>query len=214
MLFALPTDSQTFIGVGQLCLGLIVALGATWAFIVGLRQYERGQRWQKAQVLLTLIESFDSDPLIKAARQMLDWNSRNIVIDGLVISYLDSKLASALRVWGRGDNPFSDFTPEEGKIRDAFDALFDFFEKLNSLVQSRLIPFSDLTYFFYWLRRLAYASYYKNAPDVSGVFEAYVTAYSFTGTQHLTEMYRNKIKSHGEARMVKPDAQSLRPLLQ
>ncbi len=67
-------------------------ISAIIAFLFGVRQYQKGQKWQKAQILLSLIDSFERDKRIESACQMLDWDERKVAFaDG---STLDSSVGN------------------------------------------------------------------------------------------------------------------------
>ncbi len=56
-------------------------LGSIGAILFGVYQYKKGQRWQKANIILSLIDHFESDKNIRIAREMLDWDKRKILVN-------------------------------------------------------------------------------------------------------------------------------------
>lgn len=165
---------------------IAAALGAVIAFLYSLRQYKKGQMWQKADVILNLIDSFERDEQIDLACSLIDWDEREVDI-GLptTFRFRNELLVKALEVREMD----SDFTPEESKIRDAFDAFFDFFEKLYSFQRTGLLSFGDLAYFYYWFELLRDIGRYKKIPSLQPAISKYLEAYHFRGVQELLRQY-------------------------
>jgi hypothetical protein len=46
-------------------------IGALIGFFIGLKHYGEAQKWQKAQVILNLMDAFKADPRIQAACLLL-----------------------------------------------------------------------------------------------------------------------------------------------
>src|SRR5437763_11822396 len=59
-------------------ISLGTAVAALIAFIVGLAQYRHAQRWKRAEFVAKEIKELKSDPAIRNALLMLDWNERYI----------------------------------------------------------------------------------------------------------------------------------------
>jgi len=165
---------------------LMTGIGAIAAILLGIREYQKGQRWQKAQVLLSLIDSFERNKQIELARRMLDWDEREVFIDGKrSIQFKNDMLITALRVVSM-DTKIA-FTPEEQIIRDAFDAFFDFFHKLYAFQKSGLLTLTDYTYFFYWFELLRNIGNYKRNPAIQKAIHEYIRG--FEGIQYLLKEY-------------------------
>jgi len=99
----------------DLVLKSLVLAGGVIGFIAGRREYRRGQRWHKAQILLSLIDSFEKDPRITSACRMLDWDARNVKLpDGSSINFSNDKLWNALR------SPEKDTEGNDSADPDAF----------------------------------------------------------------------------------------------
>lgn len=193
------SDPTSTILEGQLGFQLLAGLAALIAFIVGLRQYRRGQGWQKAQILLSLVNTFENNALVRAARTMIDWDERQIMIGDKVVHFNREVLASALRVQEydvvgastiAGTESSIPYTPEEALIRDAFDTFFDFFFKLESFVRIGLLRFTDLVYFYYWFELLSNFGEYKGDPSLQTTIDEYIDGYNFVGLRRLLREYR------------------------
>lgn len=193
------SDMLAALGITDLVIKVFAILGAAVAFLVGLRQYKRGQVWQRSQIVLSLIQSFEEDERIEAACAMLDWDEREVTLgEGQRIQFKNSLLLSALRVpamdivtapgqeMAEGRDAF---TPEESYIRDAFDALFDFFDKLYAFRETKLLTAQDCTYFRYWLELLRDIGTYKRSPQIQQAISRYMEAYHFKGVRELVKEY-------------------------
>jgi hypothetical protein len=169
-------------------LGWIVA---AIAFIFGLIQYRKGQNWQRAQIMLSLIDSFEKNKRIEMACIMLDWDSREITTpEGKVFHFRNEMLLSALRVVEM--DVIEEFKEEESLIRDAFDEFFDFFYKLYSFKRSGLLSLSDYAYFNYWFELLRKIGRYKKDSRIQETVSRYIDAYCFVGVKELLEEYGRK----------------------
>jgi hypothetical protein len=188
---------QDKMALADLILKLVGVTGAAIAFIVGYIQYKKGQNWQKAQVLLSLIDSFEEDKCIECACQMLDWDEREVrLADQKPIKFKNEMLLSALRVPvmdTAGDNPTGDgFTETESLIRDCFDAFFDFLHKLYAFRRNGLLTFQDLAYFNYWFELIHNIEEYKAIPGLKQRIFSFMRCYKFVGAEQLIEEYARK----------------------
>ena len=52
---------------------VVAFLGAAVAFLIGLLQYRKAQRWKRSEWLATEMQAFFADPVVKAALYMIDW---------------------------------------------------------------------------------------------------------------------------------------------
>ncbi|MDR2206973.1 MAG: hypothetical protein LBE36_12560 [Flavobacteriaceae bacterium] len=163
-------------------------LGSIGVILFGIIQYKKGQRWQKANILLTLIDHFENDKNIRVAREMLDWDKRSIIFDDTRKMIFDNSiLIRALAVVEMDDDTF---TEEESFIRDAFDSFFDFFHKLYSFQKSELLKFEDFAYFFYYFELIRDIEHYKKGNEgLKVIVSKYIDKYHFIGIKHLLKQY-------------------------
>jgi len=188
---------QDKMALADFILKLVGGTGAAVAFIFGYVQYKKGQNWQKAQVLLSLIDSFEEDKCIECACQMLDWDEREVRLAGeKPIKFKNEMLLSALRVPvmdTAGKNPTGDgFTETESVIRDCFDAFFDFLHKLYAFRRNGLLTFQDLAYFNYWFELIHNIEEYKRVPGLKQRIFSYMRSYKFVGAEQLIQEYAQK----------------------
>jgi len=178
-------DAPTLI---NLLLQVAGGIGALIAFLFSYRQYKKGQTWRKARVILSLIDSFEQDKRIELACEMIDWDERDLVVNGKRIHFKNDMLLTALRT-PKMDTGFSE---EETIIRDAFDAFFDFFHKLYSFQEGGLLEFSDFVYFYYWFELICNIGKYKQDERIQQVIDNYIDTYNFIGFKKLIEEYKKR----------------------
>ncbi len=163
-------------------------LGAVLAFIVGLVQYRKSQRWKRAEWVAQEMKTLFADPSVQAALSLIDWSSieiRKIFPSrgkeaGRSEILCNKEINEALRPhWERGG-----FTPLEGDIRAAFDHLFDGIERFESYYATGLVRKSDLRpYLRYWGRKICDKE--ATEGDRAHHLRAYMKAYEFTGAVRL-----------------------------
>jgi hypothetical protein len=177
---------------------------------LGWCKYRRAQNWKKAEIILGLIDSFKSDPEIQAACLMLDWDQREIQLEGrTMLSFRNEMLISGLRIiWMDADKRIpldavrsdatseresdTGFTCDEALIRDCFDAFFDYFDKINAFRRSALVEWKDLSYFVYWLELVCKVGLNKSNPAIQDTVNQYLTVYDFRGFLELSKDYQRQ----------------------
>lgn len=128
---------------------VIGLLGGLWAVFT----WSESQRWKRASELDEFIKTFERDVLVQQAARMLDWQRGTIEMANRESRDFDSKtILDGLRIPQGAD---SNFTEEEVRIRDAFDAMLSFLGRLELAMQGGFVdPDYTLVYFGYWIRRL------------------------------------------------------------
>jgi uncharacterized membrane protein len=165
-------------------LNVIALIAAAVAFVVGIYQWRRSQAWQRAEKLDKLIETFESAPLLTLAAVVLDWTTRKIHFGNRDLIVLNDEALLALRDHSKtkGDAQETDaqetdaqetdaqetdaqetnvkedkikFEGEQANLRDAYDAILTFFNRLELAISTNLIDKEPAkNYFSYWLERL------------------------------------------------------------
>jgi hypothetical protein len=175
----------------EFLLKLAVAGGAVVAYIVGLKQYRKGQSWQKATFLSAIITEFETNPKILAVKCMLDWDVGKIEIPPDISFELRNEVfCKALRAPTDGEEVVFEFPQDE--IRDALDVFFDFFEKIESYRSIGLLRFGDLQYFYYWFESLRSMRLWKDN-ECKIALDSYLHAYRFFGVERLLVEYCNEV---------------------
>lgn len=175
--------------------------GGLIAFITGLIQYMKAQRWKRAEFVAKEIKEFESKQAIKVALKMLDWNVREYELytnekklDKQKISIDDSKLISALVPHTYNG---SGFTDEEVYIRDIFDQLLDAFERFEHFIQSGLVGQEDFRpYLIYWIKIMGDMDSGRKPKQFYERLWSYIDFYEYYGVQKLFNRYSYDIFSH------------------
>jgi hypothetical protein len=188
--------------------GIWIAVGtvaaALIAFVMGLIQYRHAQRWKRAELVAREIKDFKSDPAIRNALLMLDWNDRyielfpqepdpakrralvNDTLLGHALTPLPDKAAARLH---------EEFKTEEIAIRAAFDQLFDALERFEYFIQAGLVKRKEFDpYLSYWIEILGNRRSNRKPPQVLDNLWAYLDSYSYSGVQKLLRRYGYNIR--------------------
>lgn len=200
----MPADPQVALGIADLVIKILAAVGAGTAFLVAIRQYRQGQAWQRSQIVLSLIDSFENNDRIQAACGMIDWDSKTIPMpNGKSLRFRNSMLIGALRVplmdlqrpegpVDGSDEPDGAFSEEESFIRDSFDSFFDFFDKVYAFRKANLLLADDYAYFCYWLELVRDIGSYKQSDQIGHAVAEYIEGYRFSGVHKLLDEYRTR----------------------
>jgi hypothetical protein len=161
-------------------LAVLTLVGAGVAFVLSLLQWRRAQAWQRADKLDTFIEKFESDELLRLATLVVDWELRETKFRGRNLEICNQDALLALRHHDEVPE-HSDFGDKQPTIRDAYDALLAFFQRLEVSISNGLIDAEPATaYFAYWLEHFLR---FDRHPDEGGKIlkgitpEAKVAAY-------------------------------------
>lgn len=147
-------------------LNIVTLVAAAVAFGFGLYQWRRSQAWQRAEKFDKLVEKFETDELLRLATVIIDWSERKVRFRNRDLTVLNDEALLALRDH-QAIEVLPKFPGEQATLRDAYDALLAFFNRLDVAISTGLIdakPARD--YFGYWLERLLK---FDRHPDVDNV---------------------------------------------
>jgi hypothetical protein len=135
-------------------LSVVTITGGIVGFCVGLQQWRRGQAWERANKLDDFIEKFETDDLLRYGATALDWTKREVTFRGRTVVISNSDVLLSLRDYRTiTERPM--FPGEQATMRDAYDALMTFFQRLELSIATGLIDAHHAkAYFAYWLERL------------------------------------------------------------
>ena len=176
----MPPDTKA---LWDVILTLITMAGAIAAFLIGWMQWRRGQAWQRAEQLDKFVVKFESDELLKLATAVLDWYQRTVTFKGCDLTVRNSEVLLALRDHRtiEDDNKFSS---QQATLRDAYDALLAFFNRLELGTTTGLVESAAAkAYFAYWLERLVSFDQHRaeatvvNGADPANLVAAYIRVY-------------------------------------
>jgi hypothetical protein len=170
-----------------------VVLGGI-AFIVGFLQYLKAQAWKQAEFVAAEMKAMFSDPYVKFALHLLDWNETTYDLrlftgdDRLrAVHFSDLSLAAALTP--HCDRP-KGFNKAEVQIRQAFDELFGRMQQFEHYMKSNLVKEdSVLPYLRYWLDLIANPSDDRKPIGVLHGIWRYIAFYRYDDVQHFFERY-------------------------
>ncbi len=164
-------------------------LGAGVAFVVGLLQYKKAQRWKRAEWVSQEMKEFLTNPQVDAAFKMVDWGWRPIQLfphreNPDRLEFISAQeIVDALRPHGNGCT----FTEKETAVRDAFDTLCDGLERFESYIRAGLITESDVEpYLDYWGVHLR-----PDSPDPKlRRIREYMSHYGWDGATSLLDRFQ------------------------
>lgn len=162
--------------------GLIAAFKAVAEMRRSNEQRREDIRWKQAEMAKRCLDEIFNNAEARAALKMLDWTgstylTRENSMTG-PITHESRRLALRTEdtVFPPGDDgPF---------IRDAFDELFDGFERLEHFIRIGLIVFEDVERpFVYYVGKLA-------GPEDRVVFHSFLKFYGFRSAQEFLNRFQ------------------------
>lgn len=168
----------------------VKVVGALLAFLAGLYQYTRAQKWKRGEFVAKQIKAFEADKKIQAALTMLDWNAREVsfpseTTEKPLLLVVDQRLlCSALLPHESAQG----YTAHEAMIRDCFDSLLDALVRFWNFVEADLISVDELRpYLIYWIRLMAGQMADWHTPAFYALLLYYIKHYGFDGAAQLIE---------------------------
>jgi hypothetical protein len=176
--------------LAQVAAWLVAAVGGVIAAFKAVSELERSNkeraealgerreqfRWRQAEMARTILDQTWNDRLARSAMRMLDWS-------GLQYEQgqrLTDPISSA-DMWHALRTTDTSFTPDEQFVRDCFDQLFDYFERMEHYLGIGLINWEDIQ------GRLAY--YADLLARKKLVYEQFLTTYQFRLAHRLLKRF-------------------------
>lgn len=146
--------------------------------IAALVQWRRDQSWKKADKLDSMYKEFEANRLIQIACRVLDWSRGNFKFpDGEELRFTEEDVKKSLVV--HGDQELT-FTAAQTRMRDAYDALLSFFERLESAIDGGLVNQGPaMRLFGYWVKHL---DEMPEHPECGTLAMKYIARYASLGT--------------------------------
>ncbi len=166
----------------QIFAWIVAIVGGLIAAFKAIAESRRNLRWKQAEMAKTCLDEIWGNPLALAALRMLDWTGLSFPLpdeEGRTKPISHEQRRASLRVvntqFPPGDpGPF---------IRDAYDCLFDGFERLEHFVRIKLIRFEDVEpRLRYYVGKLASA-------DERPVAETFLSTYGFNLARCFLERF-------------------------
>lgn len=165
---------------------VIIPLVAILAFIKGIMEYVRSQKWKKSELLSKEVKEFFNNEDIKIVLTMLDYNRRRIIINDEVIKFNDILLQCSLIT----HNKKGIFEIKEAMIRDKFDVFFDKISFFENYISSGLVDEEEcLEYLSYYLRILTKPG--SKSKEIIEMFNQYLIYYRYDNVIKLLDRYNN-----------------------
>jgi hypothetical protein len=176
---------------------LAATVGGLLAFLGGLMQYRRTQRWKRAEFVAGEMKEFKADPMVHNALLLLDWNERAIEllpneadVNKRSVRIEDRAIAAALVPHVRR----SDFSPLEIALRDTFDRLFDRLERFEYFLEAGLVSSKEFApYLTYWLDILGNDNNGRKSPETVRAIWVYIDFY-YSGVSRLLRRFGYKVR--------------------
>jgi len=139
---------------GKLLIEALTLLLAIVASIAALVQWRRDQSWKRAEKLDSMFKEFESNRLIQIACRILDWNRGKFSFpDGDKIEFEHEDVVKSLVL--HDEVKECTFTQTQARMRDAYDSLLSFFDRLESAIDGGLVDGPKaLRLFGYWIQHL------------------------------------------------------------
>jgi hypothetical protein len=179
-------------------LTLAAMAGGLIAFLAGLMQYRKAQRWKRAEFVAGAIKEFKADPMVRNVLLMLDWNERAIDLfphdpdpNKRSIRIEDSAIAAALVPHLTRSN----FSPVESALRDTFDRFFDHLERFEYFLEAGLVSVREFApYLRYWLDILGNENSGRKSPEFVRALWVYLDFY-YSGVISLLRRFGYQVRS-------------------
>jgi hypothetical protein len=136
----------------------IKILGAALAFLIGLAQYRKSQKWKRVEFVASEMKVFFDDEAVKAATLMLDWSQKEIDLYKYRENEDNEKewVTYALVAESLNTDPEAHYDKRQSAIREIFDRLLTFLERFESFIEAGVVEKKDLEpYLHYWIKMLA-----------------------------------------------------------
>jgi hypothetical protein len=178
-------------------LTLAAMSGGLVAFLGGLMQYRRAQRWKRAEFVANEMKEFKADPLVHNALILLDWNERAVDLfpheadpQKRSVRVSDQAVADALVPHVAR----CDFTQLEIALRDTFDRFFDRLERFEYFLEAGLVSSREFApYLGYWLDILGNQNSGRKPPEVVRAIWGYIDFY-YSGVTSLLRRFGYQIR--------------------
>lgn len=181
-------------------LGVLAAAGI---FLIGLYQFDVGQRWKSEEFLADMIRDFGKSPNVENAKKMIELlmfypQGRKIGLypEKEVSDYQFVTVEQVGRALATAKT--DELTDDEMRIRESFDAFFNRLERFEHYIESRLVTSRSVyIYLGYWINTLLGRETIKGqVPKLSQEHRQwlldYLEMYEFPQAIRLLKRYRQQ----------------------
>jgi hypothetical protein len=121
---------------------ILAPIGSVIVFVVAVWQYSRAERWKRIEFVGEAMRKMKLDQAVVNVTTMLDWANRDVRLfperDDVTTQWVMVSHANLARALRPADA--AGFTPVEARVREHFDAFFDYLERFHQFVKAGLIP--------------------------------------------------------------------------
>ncbi|MFJ4347790.1 hypothetical protein [Pseudomonas sp. NPDC089401] len=171
-----PTTLKDWVTVISTLVTLALAIWGIWSGLRSARNAIQEKRKEHRQKQLAaardMMKEIFTDPLARAAMQMMDWSGRTFTHQGQTYVVHWGELKPALAVHGKG----TVFSKKQEFIRDCFEALFDHLLVLEHFLQQDYLHEADIAVPLQYYAEciMAHSDTYNGFLQAYGYTEAYV----------------------------------------
>lgn len=180
-------------------LGVLAAAGV---FLVGLYQFDVGQKWKSEEFMAEMVRDFTKSTNVENAKKMIELlrfypQGRKIrlypedtpVEQFITPGHIGRALATART---------EELTDDEMRIRECFDAFFSRLERFEYYIEARLVTSKSVDiYLNYWIsillgKETTMGAVPKLSGEHRGWLQSYVEVYEFPAVNRLLRRYRKQ----------------------
>jgi hypothetical protein len=173
-------------------LQLLALVGGLTAFAIGLHEFRQEQRWKRLEYFTGLLGSFEAEPEVRNALQMLEYNQPRVCMpeeaaeDPRCFVATDSLLMSALE----GSMHNRVLRPEEHQVVYSLDRLLTALERLDYLQEEGFVA-EEARHptVAYWISLIGDRRNQAKPPAVRAKVCEYVRFFEYAGTLRLVARY-------------------------
>jgi hypothetical protein len=189
----------------KMVLEIVKIAGAVAAFVIGLAQYRKAQRWKRAEFVAGEVKDFNALSEVRNAKRMLDWTTRYVDLyperddpEERRVRVTDDVLIAALKPHSRVKR----FSPDGARIRDTFDEFFGRLERFENFIAADLISMKECEpYLAYWLDIIGNREKGARRPALARALQTYIKAYEFDGVESLLARFGYTVKADERRRV-------------
>jgi hypothetical protein len=178
-------------------MGIIAAI---IIFLVGLYQYQQGQKWKREEFLAAAVKDFMASSRAGNARLMLD--ALHLYKKGISIQFNQDKEPQNISreeiICAIDTDTERDFDDKAIAIRDCFDAYFNHLERFEHYIRNELVSRNSVyTYLNYQINLLNEDSKLKD--DYRRWVLRYAEFFEFPGVSALLKRYKKESRKRNSA---------------
>jgi len=196
----MSTSPRQWLRDPEKLLQLFTIVGGLTAFMIGLNEYRQEQRWKRLEYFTALLGSFEAEPEVRGALQMLEYNQPRVCIpeqgaegarcfvvsDTLLIASLDGSIHNRV------------LTPEEQQVVYSLDRFLTTLERIDYLqTQGFVAEEARHPTVAYWISLIGDRRNQAKPPAVRAKLCEFVRFFEYEGTLRLVTRYteaRNRVR--------------------